>query len=194
MPSPPEDVDDDAAYEKASRRWRTKIEIWNIQTSEFDRRENNIRLVNEAIFNLIDPQLRKLMTEKKTPHERLAFLQERFGASYQEYFGEEHACPYDQILYERWVISEGFKGPRKGQNVIKWLDNWEDLRQEILRYDIEEDKSHPRRFLMATRDIIPEWWMAWYYKVLIKNEKISTTKLVADFRTAFIRLKGEITF
>ena len=92
-------------------------------------------------------------------------------------------------VFSKWC-KRGTSGPRRDQDVLEWLDEWEDLRQEIKYYSLESESNHPRKFLMSVKEILPIWWANKHEQIIVGNKgKASIDDLLTSFRATYMEMK-----
>ncbi|KAJ5631912.1 uncharacterized protein N7484_012012 [Penicillium longicatenatum] len=114
--------------------WRDEMDIYKIRLAAFEKQEK-------------EPKLNRVLDRLDTPYERMRFLANRFSRT----------NAYGVEVFLRWR-EDATKGPKKGEDVLKWLDEWESLREEVVSLNYENASFHPLLFMKAVKEVLPSWW------------------------------------
>ncbi|KAJ5543780.1 hypothetical protein N7494_005059 [Penicillium frequentans] len=164
--------------EKAS--WRDDMDLYKLSLAEYKEQQKGLRLVDQAITISIEAKLQRIMDRLETPYERLRFLHKRFARSNS----------YNVEVLLRWR-EEDIKGPKKGTNVLQWLEDWELLREEVIKLQLESDAFHSVLFLKAVKEILPTWWEARYQQIVIENQPTNMVALLDSFRASYTETRRQ---
>jgi len=94
--------------------WRDEMDIYRLRLAEFERQEKGLRTIDLAISASVEPQMNRVLDRMDTAYERMRYLASRFSRT----------NAYGVEVFLRWR-DEATKGPEKGEDVLKWLNNWE---------------------------------------------------------------------
>ncbi|KAJ6088976.1 hypothetical protein N7499_003084 [Penicillium canescens] len=161
-------------YKEEKASWRDDMDLYKLSLAEYKEQQKGLRLVDQAITNSIEVKLQRIMDRLETPYERLRFLYKRFARS--------NSYNVDVLL--RWR-EEDIKGPKKGANVLQWLEDWELLREEVIKLQLESDTFHSVLFLKAVKEVLPVWWEARYQQIVIESQPTNMVALLDSFRASY---------
>ncbi|KAJ5657808.1 uncharacterized protein N7484_001457 [Penicillium longicatenatum] len=54
------------------------------------------------------------------------------------------------------------KGPKKGEDVLKWLDEWESLYEEVVSLNYKNVLFYLLLFMKVVKEVLPLWWENWF--------------------------------
>lgn len=162
--------------------WRDDMDLYKLSLAEYKEQQKGLRLVDQAITNSIEAKLQRIMDRLETPYERLRFLYKRFARS--------NSYNVDVLL--RWR-EEDIKGPKKGANVLQWLEDWELLREEVIKLQLESDTFHSVLFLKAVKEVLPVWWEARYQQIVIESQPTNMVALLDSFRASYTETRTQTT-
>ncbi|KAJ5986655.1 hypothetical protein N7451_011020 [Penicillium sp. IBT 35674x] len=149
----------------------------------YEKAKDGLQSVEFVITASTDTKLHRLMDDLETPYEKISFLQKLFS----------HTKSHQNEVLLRWA--EGcVRPPKKGQNVLSWLEEWELMRDEAVNLKVESDTAqHPQLFLHAVKDILPVWWEARFQNIVLRSNTIKINDLIESFRTSYTMLYLETT-
>lgn len=173
-PEPPDE--DDIGDAEASRAWRDKMEWFRWKHSRWNRTDRGLQLVYEWIIANLDPIHKEAVVGLDRVSQMIRYLRQHVGQT----------TIYEEDLRLRW-IKECTTGPKKGSDVLKWVDQWDRLRNEAASYDfgIKDADYACRNFIACIPEVLPIWWQAQYTKVVINKENAQISLLLDDFRASY---------
>ncbi|KAJ6111048.1 hypothetical protein N7486_003283 [Penicillium sp. IBT 16267x] len=168
MPDPPQFEPGDATgvalrtlreeFKEEKAAWRDDMEIYKLSMTKQQKIEKGMQLIDQALIVSVDIKLQQLMDRLETPYERLRFLLKRFS----------HVQSRKMDVIMKWKREE-VAGPKRGQSVLQWLEEWDLLREEVLSLGLESDNLHPYAFLESVKDIMPFWWEIRYQQIVLED-------------------------
>ncbi|KAJ5644256.1 uncharacterized protein N7484_006763 [Penicillium longicatenatum] len=165
-------------FKEEKAAWRDDMEIYKLSLAKQQRIRKGMQLVDQALLVSVDIKLHQLMDRLDAPYDRLRFLMRRFS----------HTQSHKMEVMVRWR-EQHMKGPKRGQNVLQWLDEWDLLREEVLSLGIEPDNLHPALFLQAIKDVMPVWWDTRFQQIVIQGQPTSMSTLLDSFRTTYVETR-----
>ncbi|KAJ6096120.1 hypothetical protein N7486_006866 [Penicillium sp. IBT 16267x] len=163
-------------FKEEKAAWRDDMELYKLSLAEYKAIRKGMQLIDQALIVSVDAKVQQLMDRLETPYERLRFLLRRFS----------HAQSRKVDVIMRWKREE-VSGPKRGQSVLQWLEEWDLLREEVLSLGIESDNLHPIAFLESVKDIMPFWWEIRYQQIVLEGRTINMPTLLDSFRTTYTK-------
>ncbi|KAJ5745072.1 hypothetical protein N7520_010254 [Penicillium odoratum] len=176
----PDDTDEDEIrsikedYRDERTVWRDEMDNFKIQLAAYKDQQRGLRIIDQAITASVDSALNRVLDRLDTPRERFSLLKERFGRTYIH--GVETLWKWRE---------ECIKGPSKGQDVLRWLDEWEELREEVVSLEYEDSTHHALLLLKASKYVLPSWWESRFQEMVVNRESIDVQTLIESLRATY---------
>ncbi|KAJ6110882.1 hypothetical protein N7486_003117 [Penicillium sp. IBT 16267x] len=161
-------------HKRRRATWKDLQEVYRTQKERYKDEQNGLSSLDHAINRSVDPTLHRLLDRYDSVNHRLRFLQNRFGKS---------TYRMTDVL-QQWLEAQ-IRGPRKGADVIKWLDNWQELREEVVSLGLESERNHARAFLIAVKDVMPVWWESRFQDINMRGRDMPISTLLESFRSTY---------
>lgn len=108
--------------------WRDLMDVYKYEYSDWEKQRKALSDVNQIIIALLDPSHHPSLLPYETPYERLKYLKSRFARS----------GAYREELRTRWLLNQA-EPPRKGIDVLMWIEEWNNLREEVISAGLENE-------------------------------------------------------